>query len=120
MRKIPKALIREMVASPFYRKCCVTGKGNYKIDFHHNFIYAGRQVNRRWCILPLTKKVHDNIVKYKDRCDWIMLNRAPLRDLLEFSKGGSLIAKKNRLNKKYGEWTADWYAKIDNNEAHHD
>lgn len=93
-----------MEADRFYNRCCITGwhKATVKIDWHHNLIFAGRQVNEKWCILPLAKEIHDNISLYKEKCDWIMLNRATNDELRKYSKTRDLIKERERLNKKYG------------------
>jgi len=102
MRKIPHSLQEDMANDPFYKKCCISGVSTGKIDWHHNLIYAGRQVNEKWCILPLAKQVHDNIQKHKEICDWIMLSRATEHDLRGYSKAIDYIALKARLITKYG------------------
>jgi hypothetical protein len=104
MNNIPKALKADMAADPFYRQCCITGAlaTNTKVEWHHNFIFAGRQVQEKWCILPLRKDIHDDIVSYKERCDWIMYNRADDETLRRYSKSKDLIRERDRLNKKYG------------------
>jgi len=95
-----------MENDPFYSKCCITGlsKNAIKIDWHHNLIYAGRQVNEKFCILPLADWVHRNIVKYKQKCDWIMLNRASDEELQRYSKAKDYFKEKERLNKIYGKY----------------
>lgn len=103
MRKIPDDLRTEMANDPYYKKCALTGTTDGKIDWHHNLIYAGRQVNEKWCIIPLSKPIHDRIDYYKDKVDWIMLNRATDDELRAYSKAIDLITKRNRLNKLYGE-----------------
>jgi len=104
MRKIPQKLKDEIADDPFYKRCCITGvlATETKVDWHHNLIFAGRQVSEKWCILPLAKEVHDNIVKYKELCDWIMLNRATDEELQKYSKAVDLLEKRKKLNKKYG------------------
>lgn len=104
MRPIPQTLRADMESDPFYSRCCITGqhKTSVKIDWHHNFIYAGRQLNEKWCILPLAKEVHNNIVRYKEKCDWIMLNRGTDEQLEHYSKARDLKRVRDRLNKKYG------------------
>lgn len=120
MRPIPKGLAAEMQADPFYKQCCITGATNEKIEWHHNLIYGGRQVNRKFCILPLAQSVHDRIVVYKELCDWIMLNRATPEELVEFSKATNYKHRLAFLNKKYGTWTPDWYkAKRDTDSGRH-
>lgn len=104
MRPIPQKLKDEIAADPFYKRCCISGRPatSTKIDWHHNLIFAGRQVNEKWCILPLAKEVHDNIARYKEKCDWIMLNRATDDDLIRYSKAENLMRKRDILNRKYG------------------
>lgn len=102
-----------MEADPFYRTCCVSGvRGPFvKIDWHHNLIFAGRQVNEKWCILPLAQPIHDRIVEYKEIVDWIMLNRATDEELRRYSKAVDLISKRAKLNKKYGAWKGNTLSK---------
>jgi len=104
MRPIPQDLKIEMESDPFYSRCCITGqhKTSVKIDWHHNLIYAGKQVNEKWCILPLAEDVHEKIVRYKEKCDWIMLNRGTDDQLRKYSKAKDLIRERDRLNKIYG------------------
>lgn len=105
MNLIPKKLREELSQDPYYKTCCITGHTapSVKIEWHHNFIYAGRQVQRKWCILPLAEDVHRNIVFFKEKCDWIMFNQATNDELREFSKAVDLIKKRERLNKIYGD-----------------
>jgi hypothetical protein len=57
MRAIPKKLRSEMDADPYYRTCVCRGYGFGEcaggIQWHHNMIFAGRQVNERFAILPV-------------------------------------------------------------------
>ena len=104
MRTIPPKLREELANDPFYKRCCVT-RDIGKIEWHHNFTWRGRQLNERWCILPLIDWVHEKIIAYKDICDWIMLNRADDETLKKYSKAINLIEKRDRLNKKHGLYT---------------
>ncbi len=100
MRKIPDELREGMAQDPYYSKCAIKGFTNEKIEWHHNLIFAGRQVNEKWCIIPLSKSVHDHIELYKDEVDRIMLNRATDDELERYSKAIDLKAKRDRLNGK--------------------
>ena len=101
MRKIPPKLRDEMSKDSYYKKCCITNlPGN--IEWHHNLIFGGKQVNEKFCILPLNKEIHRNIVKYKEQCDWIMLNRATDEELKKYSKVINYLELKKKLNQKYG------------------
>ena len=95
-----------MALDTFYRRCCLTGQANCKIEWHHNLIYAGKQVNEKWCILPLCSGMHSVASNkgVKKRLDWIMLNRATNDELKSYSKAVDLVAKKYRLNKEFGKW----------------
>lgn len=103
MRPIPKPLLNEMLEDPFYKVCCISGQTNERIELHHNFTWAGRQLNEKWAILPLAHSIHERIIAYKERCDWIMLNRADEATLKKYSKAVDLIRKRDYLNKKYGK-----------------
>jgi len=105
MKAISMKLRKEIDSDSFYRQCCITGRSDEKIDIHHNLIFAGSQVNEKFCLLPLTKSVHDNIVKYKQKCDWIMLNRATDEQLKQYSKSTNYIVMRNKLNAIYGKYT---------------
>ena len=99
--------MREKMANdPYYRRCAITGKpkGLVKIEWHHNLIYAGRQVNEPWCILPISEAVHllARSKDMKEKLDWVMLNRGSDEDLLRYSKVENLLAKRAKLNEKYG------------------
>ena len=108
-KPIPPKLREELDAEKYYHRCCVTGtqSGPYaKIDWHHNFTYGGKgRVNERWCILPLLKEIHDkaDTTRIKEILDWIMLNRAP-EEVFEKYNRSNLREKKDRLNKKYGNY----------------
>lgn len=106
MNNIPPRLREEIAADPFYQRCCVTGAfaRNTKVEWHHNMTWQGRQLQERWCILPLAEKVHRDIHKHKERCDWIMLNRADDETLKKYSRAVDLVAKRDRLNERYGPW----------------
>jgi len=97
-----------MSADKYYSRCCITGSTSEKIDFHHNLIFGGRQVNEKFCILPLAKSVHDNIVKYKEICNWIMWNRATEAQILQYSKANNYTRERDNLNKKYGIYNESW------------
>jgi len=106
MSPIPKKLRDEMAADPYYRRCCITGrpKGAVKIEWHHNLIFAGRQVQEKWCILPVSEAVHiqANFRDMREKLNWVMLNRATDEELARYSKVEDLIQKRERLNTIYG------------------
>jgi len=105
MRPIPKPLLKKMLADPFYQQCCITGKTakDEKIELHHNLIFASRQVNEEFAILPLAKSVHDNIVYYKSLCDYIMWSRATEAQRKFYSKAIDYEQYYQFLKKKHGK-----------------
>ena len=111
MRRIPAALRDRLDADPLYHMCIfhrVKHPPIMKIEWHHNLIFAGQQVNEDWAILPLCVGVHDKArdKHIKERLDWIMLNRAPEARLRAYSKAINYLQEKNRLNGIYGAWPA--------------
>lgn len=110
MRRIPTKLREEMHLDHFYHRCCyhkptAHGRGE-KVEWHHNLIFAGRQVNEKFCIIPLCPEIHSkaNDRGVREILDWIMLNRASDEELRRYSKAVDLIRKKEELNKKLGVW----------------
>lgn len=105
MRKIPTELIEDMDNDPFYKKCCIADETcSGRIEWHHNLIFASKQVNEKFCILPVCHSHHER-EKNKDigeRLDYIMLCRAENGTLERFSKVIPYIAIKERLIQKYG------------------
>jgi hypothetical protein len=101
---IPLQMREEMGNDPYYKKCCITGSTFGKIDFHHNLRFGGKNVQEKFCILPLSKAIHDKIDYYKEQCDWIMWNRASLEEIRRYSKAENYFLTLERLNKKYGEY----------------
>ena len=86
-------------------RCAITGTTYGKIEWHHNLIHAGRQVNEDWAIIPLHEDVHDAIegdMELKERVDWIMLNRATDEQLAPFCRAVNYIRRREVLNKKFG------------------
>lgn len=97
-----------MSSDLYYKKCCITGSTSEKIEWHHNLIFGGRQVNEKFCILPLAKSIHDNIVKYKEICDWIMWSRATDDEIRKYSKANNYFRTRDILVGKYGKYNESW------------
>lgn len=106
MRRIPDELRREMERDPFYKRCCLSLSSSGKIDWHHALIFAGRQVNAKFAILPLRTDIHARVhePKIKKLCDWVMLNRASAKELKQYSKVTNLARYREQLNEEYGVW----------------
>lgn len=98
---IPPKLRREMADDPYYSRCALTGATS-GVEWHHNLRFAGKNVQERFCIIPLSRDVHARIDHHKERVDWIMLNRMTDAELTRYSKAVDFHAWRLRLNEKYG------------------
>ncbi len=110
MNHIPKPLNDEINADSFYLKCCLARFGGCggRIERHHAFIYAQRQVQAKFCILPACHEHHE-IARRKDikeKFDWVWLNRATPEEIQLFNRATPpLLFQRDRLNKIYGIWS---------------
>lgn len=104
MSKIPEEIKREMENDPFYKKCCI---GNHecsgRVEWHHNLIYKGKQVQEKWCILPVCHyhHEHEKDTELGEMLDFIMLSRATQDDLKRFSKVIDYTYQLARLSEIY-------------------
>ena len=118
MTAIPKKVRAGLAEDPFYRRCCVSGDASVRgdrIEWHHNLIYAGKQVQEPFAILPLKKSLHDRLKGDKDlqaQLDWIMWNRATDDQIERYSKAKNYTLYRATLNGMFGKWVPDLEAKI--------
>lgn len=110
MNNVPPALRKQLASDPEYKKCALRNHGNCdgRITWEHAIIYAGKQVQERWAIVPLCEKHHgvgkwmDAGTMAKERNVWCALNRATDDELRAISKVVNWIRERTRLNEKYG------------------
>lgn len=93
-----------MSSDPFYQQCAITGRNDEKIEWHHNLRFGGKNVQKKFCIIPLLKSIHDKIDTYKEQVNWIMLNRMTNEELTYYSKADDYHFMKKRLNQIYGTY----------------
>lgn len=104
-----------MAASPEYKVCSKSSVPGHdcggRITWEHAIIYAGKQLNEQWAILPLCAKGHA-VDRFQDGGDfskevnvWIALNRASDAELAAISKAIPYLEYRDRLNQKYGKYT---------------
>lgn len=89
MRPIPIELREQMAKDPWYHACCIGPKYcKGKIEWHHVWIYAGKQINEIWAIIPLCHFHHEKagLHPFKERYELISLNSASLEDLSKYPK----------------------------------
>ena len=112
MNNIPPKLRKEMAADPYYSTCArqtllddhecfpdpLTGK---LIEWEHVFYWQGKQLQKKWCIIPICWLTHRGPEFNKEINEWIALNRAEDEELKEISKAVDYNLKRDYLNTKY-------------------
>ena len=112
MRPIPPMLREEIKNDPFYGKCARkvllddhVCRGS--ITWEHAIIFAGKQLNEKWAIIPLCAFAHsvnefqDGGCLDKEINHWIALNRATDQELEDISRAEDYKRKRDYLNEKY-------------------
>jgi len=91
---IPIKLRKELEQDPFYKTCCLTGRTDGKIEKHHNLIFAGKQVQKKFAILPVHNDLHQYHRKItsrvKELLNRIMVARMTEEELDYYSKAVDL------------------------------
>jgi hypothetical protein len=102
MRKIPEKLRAEMSVDPYYKICAREDEEcSGRITWEHSIIFAGKQLNEKWAILPLCEYHHLYGGLNKEMNEYIALNRATDEELRSISKAVDYLHKRNYLNSKY-------------------
>ena len=110
---IPKKLKEECEKDPRYYRCALSGLHGHvcdgRITWEHAMIYAGKQIQEKWAIVPLCEKAHavnsfqDAGTMKKELNVWLALNQATESDFERFPRAfPSYSEQKIRLNRKYG------------------
>lgn len=94
MTKIPDALREELSNDPYYQTCARSIEHNCqgRITWEHAWIYAGKQIQEKWAIIPLCE-FHHAVNQFQDSGDLnkhenqrISLLRATKEDLKKYPK----------------------------------
>lgn len=121
MNNIPQKLRREIAADYYYRTCArVDNLCDGRITLEHAIIVAGKQLQKKWAIIPLCA-FHHSVDQYQDGPGLnkeinrlIALSRASQEDFQELK--GSTIKSFNQelkyLLQKYREFTSERLLKI--------
>lgn len=63
MRPIPRKLREVLAGDPWMKVCCLRWLAWHRcegrVQWHHVWLYAGRQINEGWAIVPLCERGHD-------------------------------------------------------------
>lgn len=112
MRKIATKLKNEILSDPTYTVCARRDDPNHqcegRITWEHAIIYAGKQLNEKWAIVPLCAKAHsvdqfqDGGDLDKDKNVWIALNRATDAELMAVSKVINYKRMRDTMNGYFG------------------
>lgn len=87
MRPISARVRKIIDADPFYRKCARAGMDcRGRLTMEHVWIYAGRQIDEAWSILPLCYFHHLGAGLDKRVNEEISLRRATEADLARYPK----------------------------------
>ena len=101
MRPIPEQLRDEMSKDKYYKKCCLCKSS--PVQWHHNLVFASKQVNEKECILPVCERCHNlaRNTETKEKLDLIMLTRMSPEQMTKYSKAVNLFQRYNYLTRKY-------------------
>lgn len=108
MRQISPRVQRIIEVDSYYKICARSDEDNCqgRITMEHAIIYAGRQVDEAWAILPICA-FHHGVDQFqdaggmnKDKHEWLALSRANAEDRLKYPKI-DWIQKLKYLNGKF-------------------
>lgn len=113
MNNMPMKLRKDCAADPFYKTCArqealhdhecqpspLTGR---LIEWEHAFINAGKQVQKKFAIVPLCWYVHSGPKMKKPINEWIALNRATEDEIEEMSRAVNYHRYLVYLNSRFG------------------
>jgi hypothetical protein len=109
MRHITKKILTDILEDPFYKTCIrkKTRRCAGRITLEHAIIYAGRQVDEKWAILPVCAYNHC-VDEYQDCGDidkrfheWVALSRMTEEYRKKYPRG-DWERKLTILQKTYG------------------
>lgn len=77
-----------MADDPFYSLCMRRHEGNCsgRVTWEHAFIYAGKQINEKWAIIPLCVYHHLGSGLDKNLNQFLALSRATPEDLAKYDR----------------------------------
>lgn len=115
MGKIPLKVRAEIDADPTYKVCALKGLHGHicggRITMEHALIYAGRQIQEKWAIVPICARgqevdhYQDAHTMVKELNQWVAFNQATEDNFKPFYKAfPSYLSQRERLNRKYGVW----------------
>jgi hypothetical protein len=106
MNKIPPKLKEELRNDPHWRVCTLADENcKGRVQWHHNFKYANKQIQEKFSIISLCKHHHEIARgrEHRDLIDWICISRATPEELAKYPRTtwGQMF---KFLNNKYGKF----------------
>lgn len=97
---IPKHVLNELLSNPWYKRCAASILGNCsgRITFEHAWVYAGKQVNEPWAIIPLCWHHHLGNGLNKNFNRYVAIMRAKPEDFAAYPKFAWLTEKQKLLH----------------------
>lgn len=88
MRLISKNLREVINTDSYYKKCLRHKEGNCRgrITIEHSYVYAGRQIDELWNLLPLCEFHHLGHGLNKKMNHWFSINRMTQEDEKKYPK----------------------------------
>ena len=101
---MPIKLREELANDPYYKHCARKNDGSClgRITWEHAIIFKGRQLQKKFAIIPLCVFHHLGNGLVKEKNIYIALNRASDEELREISIGRDYLLLHKYLNRKYG------------------
>lgn len=98
MRPIPLKLRKEIANDKFMQKCIYKNCQNHP-EWEHAFIYAGRQINEKWAIVPVCTYHHRGKGLNKEFNQYIAISRATEEDFAKYPRFDWKRLKQYLINK---------------------
>lgn len=106
MRPIPLKLRTEIANDPFMARCiycdlCRQNECSGRVEWEHAFLYAGKQINEAWAIVPVCSYHHRGGGLDKNYNEYRAIMRADIDDLRKRMPKKDWQQIKNFLIEKY-------------------
>lgn len=85
MRPIPQKLKNQIALDPYMKQCIYEGCSDPP-EWEHAFIYAGKQINETWAIVPACTYHHRGAGLDKSYNEYCALKRATKSELAEYPR----------------------------------
>ena len=111
---IPKHVLNELLSNPWYKRCAASIMGNCsgRITFEHAFVYAGKQINEPWAIIPLCWQHHLGNGLNKNFNRYVAIMRAKPEDFAMYPKF-AWLTEKQKLLSQFEKYPIDSIRKLD-------